>query len=66
MLRFPRLERPVLIVWGMEDKALLPCMLDGLDPLVSDLTIARIEGAGHFVPWEAPAAVTAALQDWLP
>ncbi len=63
---FPRLEMPVLIVWGMEDKALLPCMLDGLDPLVSDLTIARIEGAGHFVPWEAPAAVTAALQDWLP
>lgn len=62
---FPKLAMPVLIVWGMEDKALLPCMLDGLDSLIVDLTIARIEGAGHFVPWEAPAPVTAALEEWL-
>ena len=63
---FPKLSMPVLIVWGMEDKALLPCLLDGLDPLIDDLTIVRIEGAGHFVPWEAPDAVTRAMADWLP
>lgn len=63
---FPKLSMPVLIVWGLEDKALLPCLLEGLEALIDDLTIVRIEGAGHFVPWEAPDAVTRAMADWLP
>lgn len=63
---FPKLEMPVLIVWGLEDNALLPCQLEGLGPLIDDLTIVRIEGAGHFVPWEAPDPVTHAIRDWLP
>ncbi len=62
---FPKLSMPVLIVWGLEDKALLPCQLEGLDPLIDDLTIVRVEGAGHFVPWEAPDPVSQAMQDWL-
>jgi pimeloyl-ACP methyl ester carboxylesterase len=41
-------------------------MLEGLDVLINDLTIERIEGAGHFVPWEAPERVTDAMMDWLP
>jgi pimeloyl-ACP methyl ester carboxylesterase len=63
---FPTLAMPVLIVWGLDDKALLPCMLEGLDVLINDLTIERIDGAGHFVPWEAPERVTDAMMDWLP
>lgn len=63
---FPKLGMPVIIVWGLEDKALLPCQLEGLDALIDDLTIVRIEGAGHFVPWEAPDTVTQAISDWLP
>lgn len=62
---FPKLHMPVLVVWGMEDKALLPCQLEGLDALIDDLTVVRIPGAGHFVPWEAPDAVTRAMADWL-
>lgn len=62
---FPKLSMPVLIVWGLEDKALLPCQLEGLDPLIDDLTIVRIEGAGHFVQWEAPDPVSQAMRDWL-
>ncbi|WP_331011381.1 alpha/beta hydrolase [Sphingomonas sp.] len=61
---FPVLEMPVLVVWGMRDVALLPVQLDGLDALVRDLTIARID-AGHFVPWDAPDAVTDAMRQWL-
>lgn len=61
---FPVIEMPTLILWGMKDPALLPCQLDGLDALVSDLTIARID-CGHFTPWEAPEAVNRALQDFL-
>ncbi len=61
---FPKLTLPVLIVWGMRDPALLPCQLEGLGEHVDDLTIIRVD-AGHFAPWEAPEAVTAALDCWL-
>jgi pimeloyl-ACP methyl ester carboxylesterase len=62
---FPRVEVPTLVIWGMQDKALLPIQLDGLDRLVDDLQIVRIEDAGHFVPWEKPEAVAAALKPFL-
>ncbi len=60
---FPPVTQPTLVVWGTGDKALLPVQLDGLDTLVPDLTVTRVE-AGHFVPWENPAAVIAAMRDW--
>ena len=60
---FPPVTQPTLVVWGMADKALLPVQLDGLDALVPDLTIRRIEG-GHFVPWENAPAVLAAMREW--
>jgi pimeloyl-ACP methyl ester carboxylesterase len=63
---FPKLKLPVLVIWGMQDEALLPCQLDGLENHIVDLTIVRIEDAGHFVPWEAPDAVNTAMKAWLP
>ena len=62
---FPKVRVPTLVVWGMRDKALLPLQLDGLDTLVPDLRIARVADAGHFVPWEKPRAVAAALKPFL-
>ncbi|CAA9506261.1 MAG: Epoxide hydrolase [uncultured Sphingomonas sp.] len=62
---FPKVRVPTLVVWGMRDKALLPVQLDGLDRLVEDLQIVRIPDAGHFVPWEKPEAVAAALGPFL-
>jgi len=62
---FPTVKVPTLVVWGMRDKALLPLQLDGLDTLVEDLTLVRVEDAGHFVPWERPEAVAAALRSFL-
>lgn len=62
---FPVLGVPTLVMWGLDDTALHPVLLEGLDALVSDLTIARIAGAGHFSPWEAPEAVTSALAAFL-
>jgi pimeloyl-ACP methyl ester carboxylesterase len=61
---FPILNMPTLLIWGMNDPALLPCQLEGLDALVVDLTIARID-CGHFTPWEAPDAVNAAMRNFL-
>lgn len=61
---FPPVTQPTLVIWGTGDKALLPVQLDGLDALVPDLTVVKID-AGHFVTWEAPDQVTAAMLDWL-
>lgn len=63
-LPFPKLAMPTLVIWGMGDKALLPVQLDGLDELVDDLTVVEVD-AGHFVPWEAPEAVTGAIRYFL-
>ena len=62
---FPPLKVPTLVIWGLDDKALLPSQLAGLDALVPDLTIDRLQGVGHFAPWEAPEKVTAAMRAWL-
>lgn len=61
---FPPLQMPVLVIWGMGDKALLPVQLEGLDQLVPDLKVVEVD-AGHFVPWENPAAVNTAIRDWI-
>jgi pimeloyl-ACP methyl ester carboxylesterase len=61
---FPPVTQRTLVVWGMADKALLPVQLDELPSHVPHLTIERIEGAGHFVPWEDAPAVIAAMRRW--
>ena len=64
-LPVPLLTIPTLVIWAMEDDALPPSNLDGLEDYVSDLTIVRAPKSGHFVTWEAPAAVNAALDAFL-
>lgn len=61
----PKLTIPTLVIWGMEDEALLPANLDGLDQVVDDLEIVQVPESGHFVTWEAPDAVNAALDTFL-
>ena len=56
---------PTLVIWAMRDVALLPVQLDGLDALVDDLSIVRVPDAGHFIPWEKPEPVIAAIGDFM-
>lgn len=62
---FPKLKMPVLVIWGLKDKALLPVQLEGLESLVEDLRIVAEPDAGHFIPWEKPEVVTSAIRDFL-
>ena len=61
----PRLKIPVQIVWGLDDKALLPIQLEGIGEVGDDVTVAPLAGVGHFAPWQAPERVAAALGGFL-
>jgi pimeloyl-ACP methyl ester carboxylesterase len=62
---FPKVKIPTLVAWGMQDKALLPLQLEGLDELVEDLSIVRLPNVGHFAPWEAGGQIASALESFL-
>lgn len=62
---FPPLTIPTLVIWAMEDLALPPSNLEGLEALVPQLRIVPVPDCGHFVPWEAPEAVNAAMDAFL-
>lgn len=62
---FPPVTQPTLVIWGMQDQALLPVQLKDMDKVVPILTLVEIPDAGHFVPWEKPEAVTRSMLAWL-
>ena len=62
---FPKIHIPVRVIWGMDDAALLPLQLDGLEALIDEVEIVRLPGVGHFAPWEAPDQVADALAPFL-
>lgn len=63
--RVPVLTIPTLVVWALDDHALSPRNIEGLDEFVADLTLETIPGCGHFLTWQAPDAVNAAVERFL-
>ena len=61
----PDLDIPTLVIWALDDMALPPENLEGLDQVIKDLTVVKVPDCGHFVPWEAPEKVNAAIGDFL-
>ena len=61
----PRIEVPVLMIWGEQDTALGIELTEGYEPFVSDFTLKRLPGVSHWVQQEAPEAVNALMQEWL-
>ena len=47
-----RVEVPTLVIWGAEDRLLLPGLTDGLDEWVPDVRVEILAGAGHWIPQE--------------
>ena len=54
---FVTVKVPTLVLWGEQDRALLPSLLDGLDTFVPDLRLVRIPDATHWVVHEQPDLV---------
>ncbi len=62
---YPPLSIPTLVIWAQDDLALPPENTAGLEEYVSDLTLVEVPDCGHFVQWEAPDAVNAAIEAFL-
>jgi pimeloyl-ACP methyl ester carboxylesterase len=56
---------PTLVLWGMDDPALLPGLLDGLPGWVPQLQLQRVPGASHWIVHEHPERVAVELQRFL-
>ncbi len=58
-------DLPTLVLWAMEDTALLPELVDGLEDYVPRLTLERVPGASHWIVHERPAFVIERLAAFL-
>ena len=56
---------PTFVLWAMDDIALPPELIDGLDGWIADLRLERVEGATHWVVHERPAFVAERLGAFL-
>lgn len=62
----PPVKCPVLMIHGLDDKALLPGALNDTWKWVEkDLTLITVPGAGHFVHRDKPEFVTKKMVNWL-
>ena len=62
---FPKIKIPVRVIWGLDDKALLPIQLEGIGEIGDDVEVFPLKGVGHFAPWQAPEKVAAVLKPFL-
>jgi epoxide hydrolase 4 len=60
-----RVRMPHLVIWGMDDRALLPVSRATLPDYCDDLTVREIEGADHWVVHQKTAEVVGHLRDFL-
>ncbi len=56
---------PTLVVWGMDDIALPPALIDGLQDYIAQLQVQRVPGASHWIVHEQPALVAAAIEKFI-
>jgi pimeloyl-ACP methyl ester carboxylesterase len=58
-------EVPTLVIWGENDRALLPSLTRGLSEWVPRLRVEIVPGAGHWVPYERPDVVNALIREFV-
>ena len=56
---------PTLVLWAMDDPALLPGLLDGLPDWIPQLRVQEVEQASHWVVHEHPERVALELRRFL-
>jgi len=56
---------PTLVLWALDDHALLPGLLDGLEEFVPRIEIRRVPDATHWIVHERPQFVAAEIEAFL-
>lgn len=63
--RLYRLTAETLLVWGAEDRLIIPAYAKQWQRFIPTARVETIEGAGHMLPYEQPDAFVAAVQKFL-
>ena len=56
---------PTLVIWGLDDAALPPELIDGLNDYIADLTLIKVPGASHWIVHENPQLVIRSIAEFL-
>jgi epoxide hydrolase 4 len=56
---------PTTVLWGEQDTALRPSLIEGLERWVPNLTLRRVPDAGHWIVHEQPALVAETIASLL-
>jgi epoxide hydrolase 4 len=56
---------PTLVIWGLDDAALPPELVEGLDDYIADLTLIKVPGASHWIVHENPQLVIRTIAEFL-
>jgi epoxide hydrolase 4 len=59
------LSVPTLVIWGSSDPTMRPGLLHGLGEYVQDLTVVRIDDAGHYPMRSHPDQVNDAIRNFV-
>ena len=61
----PQISVPAMLIWGNVDKTFVEEFLDQIKRKAPSITIARIDGVGHWTSMENPAAANRAIEDFM-
>ena len=56
---------PTLVIWGMQDTALLPGCVDGLERWVPNVDVRRVEDGSHWITYEKPQLIIDTIRKWI-
>ena len=63
-IRSQQVRVPTLVIWGLNDAALLPTLTRGLNEWIPNLRVELVPGAGHWVPYERPDEVNRLIREF--
>jgi pimeloyl-ACP methyl ester carboxylesterase len=59
------IDVPTLVIWGRNDRYLVPQLASGLEPWVTNLHVERLERGSHWVQHDEPETVNRLLLEFL-
>jgi pimeloyl-ACP methyl ester carboxylesterase len=58
-------SRPTLVIWALNDVALLPALIEGLDTYVEQFTLRTVADASHWIVHEKPELIVQLIQSFM-